>query len=501
MQKNYARLCRKANNSGKRGIVLRTNIKSQSSLGINTFTRDQAEEIHLATLEVLDRVGVNVFEKEALGLLKQRGAFVDGNRVHIPAWMVKEALATAPSSVLISDRNGAKAMSLHKGEIHYGTGSATQYILDIYDGQCRPTVKQDVANAAKIADGLKNIDFVMAMSLASDVPVNDAFVHEFEAMVLNTTKPILFCADNVGDLGSITQMAEIIAGGPEALEGSPFIVLYAEPSSPLQFFKDTAQKLLFCAEKRLPVICGPSVMMGATGPVSAAGSLVIANCEILSGLVIHQLKTKGAPFIYGGGVPPMDMKTLVCSYGAPEEHLTATAITSMAQYYQLPVFTTSGCSDAHVFDQQAGLEAGFSLLAHGLAGSNLIHDLGYMGAGALTSMEMMALCDETVGMVKHFLRGVEITSETLALDVIDKVGPGGNFFAEEHTFNNFKKHMFFPELMNRHPYDKWREAGSTTFAIRANERVRSILENHKVPELPKSIVNQVKEIAMKRSRT
>ncbi|ATW28925.1 hypothetical protein DCMF_26410 [Candidatus Formimonas warabiya] len=474
-------------------------MKSQGSLGINTFTTDQAEEIHLATLEVLDRVGVNVFEKEALSLLKQRGAFVDGNRARIPGWMVKESLASAPSSILISNRNGAKAMLLDKGEIYYGTGSATQYIIDIYDGRCRPTVKQDVANAAKIADALKNIDFIMAMSLASDASVNDAFVHEFEAMVLNTTKPILFCADNVGDLGSITQMAEIIAGGQEALAGSPFIILYAEPSAPLQFFQDTVEKLLFCAEKRLPVICGPTVMMGATGVVSAAGSLVIANCEILSGLVIHQLKRKGAPFIYGGGVPPMDMKTLVCSYGAPEEHLNAAALTSMARYYQLPVFTTSGCSDAHVFDQQAGLEAGFSLLAHGLAGSNLIHDLGYMGAGASTSMEMMALCDETVGMVKHFLKGIEITPETLALDVIEKVGPGGNFFAEEHTFHNFKKHLFFPELMNRHAYDKWREAGSTTFATRANKKVRNILENHIVPELPKPIVNQVKEIAMKRS--
>lgn len=191
---------------------MRANMKSQGSLGINTFTTDQAEEIHLATLEVLDRVGVNVFEKEALSLLKQRGAFVDGNRARIPGWMVKESLASAPSSILISNRNGAKAMLLDKGEIYYGTGSATQYIIDIYDGRCRPTVKQDVANAAKIADALKNIDFIMAMSLASDASVNDAFVHEFEAMVLNTTKPILFCADNVGDLGSITQMAEIIAG-------------------------------------------------------------------------------------------------------------------------------------------------------------------------------------------------------------------------------------------------------------------------------------------------
>ncbi|MGI6448862.1 MAG: trimethylamine methyltransferase family protein [Desulfitobacteriia bacterium] len=477
---------------------MRVNMQFQTSMGINTISPDQVEEIHLATLEVLDRVGVNIFKKEALTLLKERGAYVDNNRVRIPAWMVQEALASAPSRVAISNRAGDRAMFLEKGRIHYGTGSATQYIADIFNGQLRATVKQDVANAAKIADGLKNVDFVMAMSVASDVALHNAFVHEFEAMVLNTIKPILFCANDLHDLGCITKIAEIVAGGEDALAENPFIVLYAEPSSPLQLSRETIEKMFYCAEKRVPVICGPAVMMGATGPVSAAGSLVIANCEILAGLVMHQLKSKGAPFIYGGGVPPMDMKTFMCSYAAPEEHLNSAAMVNMAQYYKLPVFTTSGCSDSPVFDQQAGMEAGFNLLVHGLAGSNLIHDLGYMGAGAITSMEMMALCDETVGMVKHFLKGIEIKPETLALDIIEQVGPGGNFFAEEHTFVNFKKYMHFPELLNRHAYDKWKESGGTCFSQRANDKVKSILENHRVPELSKDIVNKVKDITKQR---
>jgi len=478
---------------------VRVNMQFQTSLGINTISLNQVEEIHLATLEVLDRVGVNILEKEALTLLKQNGAYVDNNRVRIPAWMVQEALAAVPQRIAISNRSGDRAMFLEKGSIYYGTGSATQYVEDIFTGQRRITVKQDVANAARIADGLKNVDFVMAMSVASNVASHNAFVHEFEAIVVNTTKPILFCANDSGDLGCITQMAEIVAGGKGALAENPFIILYAEPSSPLQIAQDTIEKMLFCAENKIPVICGPAVMMGATGPVSAAGSLVIANCEILAGLVIHQLKCKGAPFIYGGGVPPMDMKTFLCSYAAPEEHLNSAAMVNMAQYYNLPVFTTSGCSDSHVFDQQAGMEAGFNLLVHGLAGSNLIHDLGYMGAGATTSMEMLVLCDETVGMVKHFIKGIEITPQTLALDVIEQVGPGGNFFAEEHTFNNFKKHMYFPELLNRQGYDKWKESGGADFYQRANEKARNILNNHMVPELPKDILRRVKAATLRRN--
>ncbi|HZK85976.1 MAG TPA: trimethylamine methyltransferase family protein [Desulfosporosinus sp.] len=478
---------------------MRTNIKSQTSLGLNILTPDQCDEIHFATLEVLDRVGVNVFDEEALNLLRERGANVDGRRVRIPAWMVQEALVTAPCRIAIGNRNGNRAMFLEKGRSYYGSGSDTPYTVDIYSGERRFAVKQDVVNFSRISDNLKHIDFVMSMALASDVPRKDSYLHQFEAMVLNTTKPILYTAGNYADLVDIIKMAEIIAGSPEALQANPFLILYDEPSSPLQHSQEALQKLMLMAEKRLPVIYIPAVMMGATGPVTAAGALVVANCESLSGLVIHQLKAKGAPFIYGGGVPPMDMKTQICSYGAPEEHQNCAALITMAsQYYNLPVFTTAGCSDAVEFDQQAGMEAGFNLLSSSLAGGNLIHDLGYIGAGMISSLEMLALCNEAVGMVKHFVKGIEINPETLAIDVIEKVGPGGNFFAEEHTFNNFKKHLHFPELMNRYSYDKWKEAGATTFAQRANEKVRHILENHQPQELSKDVIEKVKEIIARR---
>ncbi len=475
-----------------------TEIKNiQKNLELNLFNYDQLEEIHLATLEVLNSVGVNVFEQEAIDLLKKAGAEVNDSLVKIPSSMVDEALNSAPCRVNISNRNGEDTMILEKNRSYFGTGSATQYTIDIEDNSFRTAVKNDVVNAARVADYLKNVDFVMSMALASDVESSRSFVHEFEAIVLNTIKPILYCADNKEDLLDIINIAEIISGGAENLKNNPFLLLYAEPSSPLQHGLETIRKLLICAEKKLPVICGPAVMMGATGPVTPAGSMVIANCEILSGLVIHQLKNAGAPFIYGGGIPPIDMKTSLCSYGAPEEHLNSAAMVKMAQYYDLPIFTTAGCSDSYVFDQQAGMEAGFNLLVHGLAGSNLIHDLGYIGAGAASSMEMLMLCNEIVGMVRHVLNGIEVNHETLALEVIKKVGPGGNFFAEEHTFKNFKKHMFFPELLNRDSYDKWETEGSSTYGKRANKKVKEILSNHQVSELPNEVIKKVKEITSK----
>ncbi len=477
---------------------MRANTSFQNTLGLKLFTSDQCEELHLASLEVLDSVGVKVHEKEALDLLRSAGARIDGNLVRIPAWMVQEALATAPCRIPIGNRQGERVMLLERGRIYFGTGSDTQNTIDIYNGSRRATVKQDVINAARVADSLPNIDFVMSLGIASDVPTMTSFVHQFEAMVLNTVKPIVYTADSSKDVADIIEMAEIVAGGPEALKANPFMILYAEPSSPLQHSETAIQKLLLCAQQRLPVMYIPTVMLGASGPVTSAGALIIANAEILSGLVIHQLKAKGAPFIYGGSAPPMDMKTAICSYGAPEAILNDAAMITLSQYYNLPVFCTAGCSDAQVFDQQAGQEAAFSMLLLGLAGGNLIHDLGYIGAGMTSSMEMLVLCNETASMVRHVLKGIEISPVTKALEVIKSAGPGGSFLTEDHTLENFKNHLHFSELLNRFDYDRWKEAGSADFGARANTKIREILEKHHAGSLPPDVVKVVQAVTARR---
>jgi trimethylamine--corrinoid protein Co-methyltransferase len=474
---------------------LRVDTQYQNSLGLNILTQDQIEEIHFATLEVLDRVGVIVHGEEALALLRRSGARVDGERVRIPAWMVQEALASAPCRVVLSNRNGERALFLEKGRIYYGTGSDTPYTIDVLDGRHRLAVKQDVANAARITDALANIDFAMSLGLASDVPGTTNDIHQAEAIMLNTTKPFLYTAHNRRNLATIIKMAETVAGSPEDLSANPFLCLYNQPSSPLQHTKEVVEKLLYCADKRLPINNTVAVMMGATGPVTMAGSLVIANCELLSALVIHQLKARGAPFIYGGGVPPMDMRASTCSYGGPEVQKGCAALAAMGRYYDLPVFTAAGCSDAQLFDQQAGMEAGFSIVFAGLAGGNLIHDCGYIGIGMTSSMEMLAMCDEVAAMTKYLLTGIDVSRDTLALDLIEKVGPGGNFLAEEHTVKFFKREMYFPTLLNRAGYDTWKEDGAIAFEQRANKKVRDIIDNHEVPDLPANVVGKIRELA------
>jgi len=467
------------------------------NLGYSTLSPEQFEKLHFASLEILERIGVNVLQQEALDLLKSAGARVVGDRAFIPQTLVKEALLSAPSSVHVRDRSGKRAMTLENGRSYYGTGSDTPNVYDIHTGELRKAKKQDVANAAILCDALKHIDFVMSMGIATDVPADKSYVHQFESMLLNTTKPIVYTAGNKRDIGEIYEMACLAAGGEEKLHANKSLVLYDEPISPLQHSEEGLDKLLFCAEKQTPVIYAPATMLGATGPVTPAGALAQANAEILSGLVIHQLKSRGAPFIAGGGAPPLDMRTMVCSYGAPERDLTCTSLVALARYYDLPVFTTGGCSDAQVFDQQAGLEMGFNLLISGLAGGNLIHNTGYLGIGMTASLEAIALCNDGIGMVRRLLRGIDVNDNTLALDVIEDVGPGGNFIAEEHTAENCRAMIWAPELLNRMDYDNWKSAGASAFSERANRAVLKILETHKTLSLPENVASQINAIAQR----
>ena len=251
---------------------MRSNTLHQMTLGLNILSENQLEQIHYSTLDLLERVGVKVCEQEALQLLHGAGARVDGSLVKIPAWMVEQALAAAPSRVALAARNGARALSLEKGRIYYGSGSETPFTIDLYSGERRRPLKDDVRNAARLADALEHIDFVMALALATDVPVPCADVHQFEAMILNTTKPICFTAHDRRGLIEMIEISRLAAGGAETLRQRPNLVHYAEPTSPLMHTREALEKLLTCAEERIPVIYATAVMLGATGPVTIAGS-------------------------------------------------------------------------------------------------------------------------------------------------------------------------------------------------------------------------------------
>jgi trimethylamine---corrinoid protein Co-methyltransferase len=447
--------------------------------GYRMLTDAQLDEIHLASMEILRRTGVRVQEAETLTLLGDAGCVItDGNLVRFPAAVVEEALLYAPSRVVLCNRTSEPRLLLEGHRTYFGTGSDLPNTLDLETGERRLSLLSDVKNTARLADSLPNLDFVMSMALPSDVPVRTSDRYSFLAMVENTEKPLVLTAWDEQGLADIIAMAQAVAGGAEELRLNPFLLAYLEPSSPLQHSEVVLRKVRLMVEQGLPFVYAPGPLEGATAPVTSAGSLAMANAEVLSGLAIAQLWHKGTPFVWGSGSGPMDMRTAVGTYAAPEFMLHCMAMAELAHYYyHLPVWGFAGCSDSKRPDVQAGIESALWILWAALSGANLVHDVGYMESGLTCAYEMIVLCDEIIGFVRRLMGGIEITPETLALDVIHQVGPGGHFLSSPHTARNFRK-AWYPNLLDRRTYQGWLDAGRPAAADAARQAARQAIATH-----------------------
>jgi len=265
---------------------------------------------------------------------------------------------------------------------------------------------------------------------------------------------------------------------------------------PLRHGKIYLRKVRKLARVKLPVAYIPSPFSGLTAPITLAGLTAQANAEILSGIVIIQLTSKGAPVIYGANAVTFDMKTGVIPYGAPEWMLTNLIFAQLGRRYGLPVWSTGGCSDAKILDQQAASEAAITLFVAAASGANLVHDIGFLDFGLTGSLELIVLCDEFVSMLERVLGSLQITDESLALDVIRNVGPGGNFITQRHTLKRYKEEHWYPTILDRWAMEHWREQGSKSLGVRANERVRAIVESHVPAPLPDDLKGQLDNIIM-----
>jgi len=459
------------------------------------LSQGQIQLVHEHTLELLERTGVWVQSEEALEVLGNAKCDVrDPKGVKIPRKLVEEAIEAAPKSIKVYDRKGRLAMTLQEDACYYGTGSDCPYHIELSSGQRRSCTKEDVGNLAQFCDALPNIDFVMSMGIAKDTPTGTSFVHQYEAMLLNTTKPVIVTGHGRRDMKAIIDMAAAATGGIGAVMKCPPLILYSEPFSPLTHTEMGVVKCLVCCEYEVPFIYIPSPMMGGSGPATIAGTLTQANAECLSGLVIFQARHPGAKFIYGGDATVFDMRHTIFSYGAPELNLLNAALADLAHFYRLPFFCIAGSTDSKVLDAQAGIEYALSLYLATLNGCNLIHDCGYLESGLTSSFESILMSDEIISMVKHMLRPLEVTGETIALKVIDEVGTSGTYLTHPHTLENFRKSMWFPRFFDRARFDNWEQQGSKALHQRLNEEAQKILAAHPTPKLPQAAVKKIDRI-------
>ncbi|MFQ6039666.1 MAG: trimethylamine methyltransferase family protein [Candidatus Poribacteria bacterium] len=464
---------------------------------VNFLTEEELTEIHFASLEILERTGVHIHHEAARDLLYSAGAYVENDlRVRIPSQLVKVALNSAPERIVIADRLGNRKMFLEGRKVYFGTGSDLKYTIDSNTHERRLSVLKDIEDAALISDFLPNLDFLMSYGLASDVDVYTSDLHAFYAMLKNSVKPVIITAAAADQriLDDIYEIACCVAGGREQFSQKPFFILYGQFISPFVHNREGLERLLFCAEKNIPIIYIPTILAGATGPATMAGAIAVGNAEALVGLVISQLKNPGSPFIYGGCVSSFDMRYAMLPYGAPEWHVASAVLSQLSQRYGLPLFSTGGCTDAKVVDEQAAVEGAYSILLAALSGANLIHDVGYLESGLTGSLDYLVMMDETIGLTRRILENFEVNSETLALDVVHNVGPGGHFFTEDHTLRHYRAETWYPTLMDRRTYEDWSKGGGMTLKERAQEKVGEILNTHRHEPLADDVASEIEEI-------
>ncbi len=427
---------------------------------------EACQTLHVATLEVLQRTGVDVRHEDALALLARAGAHVDGERVRMPAALVEDALATAPRTVRLGSRDTHSGLLLTNGSVFYGTGSDCIYVLGPGARDRRPGALADVEEMAALQERLANIDFVMSMVHPHELPADRAPVAQFAAMLRGTAKPLIMVPEDAAHLELFAEMAE-------ACGARDSWALYAMPTPPLVHGHASADRLVKAATLGVPTVYASALLQGATAPASTAGILVQCNAEMLSGLVITQLARPGAPFVYGTAQGWMNPRSGLIVYCGPEEMAVQQASADLARHYGLPSFGTGGCADSLLLDEQWAAEAALTLLAAAHAGVSLLHDVGYVASGTASSHESMILLDELVAWVKAHLAGVTIDADALAVDEIDAVGPGGTHLARRFSRSRVRE-FFRPRLLAQTSHEAWQESGSPSLLDRVADRAREL---------------------------
>jgi trimethylamine---corrinoid protein Co-methyltransferase len=465
------------------------NQEAYASVQFSGLSPQQCQRLHWASLEVLDSTGVRLFSQSAIDLAMRGGAdVVEGNRVRFPAGMIEKAFTTAPRRLVLCDRAGRRVLPVEGHNCFYGPGSDTLNLIDHRTGLRRPPLLNDVVEGVTVCDALDHIDFVMSMVLPTDVDRGLADRYQMELMLRHTTKPIVFVSYDLQGCIDVVEMAEIVAGGPDALRRNPHVACYVNVTSGLHHNAEALDKLLYLAGKGIPTTYIPVVIGGASSPVTPAAEVVLVNVGALVGLVLSQLACEGAPYLLPGwSSSVMDMRTMVAHYCEPQKN---SLIQALDHYYGLPIFSLAGASDSKLVDQQAGAEAALGILTNTLGGGNLIHDLGYLESGMSFSFAQLAICDDIVGWVQAFAGGCDVSSEALALHEIQQAGIDGQYLDHPHTLAHFRE-RYYPDLLDRNIYDGWMAAGSQSLLERACQKVDRILGTHEVEPLPPDVMNAV----------
>ena len=463
---------------------------------INIISKELIERIISEAMHVLQHVGVIVENSTAKELLAGAGCRVSGNdKIYFSNDQIEKALDTAPSRIEIYNRNGEPALKLEGDNIHFDPGSAALNILDWKTQKQRKPVTADLIAFSRLTDALPNFAAQSTGLISSDVPDEIADRYRLFIALQNSAKPVVTGTFSVEAFTVMRDMLVAVRGSEEALREKPLAIFDCCPSPPLKWSNLTCQALIDCAGAGIPAEFVSMPLTGATAPATLIGALVQHTAETLSGIVIGQLASPGAPLIYGGSPAAMDMRTGTTPMGAIETMMIDSAYVQIGKHLGLPTHAYMGLSDAKVLDAQAGLESGMGALMAALSGVNVISGPGMLDFESCQSLEKLVIDHEICGMALRLVQGINIRGDQLAPDLYGKIYDADHFLTSPETLKWFREETSLPgDVIDRDTYEIRQTKGNFTAGERAHQTVEKLLQSHQPRTMDQDVVNELEKI-------
>jgi trimethylamine--corrinoid protein Co-methyltransferase len=464
-------------------------------LSLDILTPAEIRRIHTASLDVIETTGIRFPSKRALDIWEEHGAQVDRNSsiVKVPGKIIEEALKLAPPTYNLAARSPEQDLPLDGNHVYLGTDGCGVEVLDIHSGKRRMSTWQDVADIARVGDALEEIAFHWVAVSAQDYPAKTRGLHELRAIWENSTKHAQTeSIYNPWEAQAAVEMATAIAGGKVALRERPVLSIMQCTAPPLGQDGGSVEAALIGAEAGLPVGFMTMAACLTTGPATMAGTLVVGNAEVISATALIQLAYPGAPVYYAAAQTASDLRSGAYTGGGPEDFLFGAAQNKLSDFYNIPLSMGSFATGAKEPNWHAGVENSLSTFMASVVMSDMLLGVGLLHGSRIWSYAQMLMDCEIFSIIHKMMQGIIVDDETLALDVIKNVGPGGNFLSQKHTLKHMRE-IFLPQYMDRRPYNEWEQKGDDgrDWAL---DKAKNILSNHQPEPLESALSIELKKI-------
>ena len=463
---------------------------------LRLISEEEIKTVHEKALHILEHAGVKFESDEALKILKDNGAKVDFDKhiAKISPQMVDEAIRKTPAGFKLYNREGEPAAEISGNQSHFDPGSSVIKFMESDGAKVRRTESKDLVQISRVNDALDNIKLQSTAVVCYDVPELIGDSYRLYLCLKNSPKAVVTGAFSVEGIRHMREMLAAVAGGYDTLQEKPLAIFDICPSQPLKWTHISAENIIDCARYNLPQELISVPMPGAATPITLAGSLIVHTAETLSGIVLAQCANPGAPMVYGGAPVQFDMRFSTTPMSAVEATMISAAYAQMGKYFGLPTHTYASLSDSKLVDMQAGAETAMSGTIAQLAGINVISGAGALDFINTFSLEKLVIDNDICGMILRAQRGIEFNEETMAVDLIEKLGPGGVYLETDLTMKYFKSEPYMPSrVIDRQDRKNWEEDGSRTIFERAGEKVKEIKENHLPTPLEKERESKLNE--------